>query len=218
MDDRQWANLQTYNAHKDLVESLFELRVLDPAMGSGHFLVETVDFVTDQMLKFLNQFPINPVNFALNRTRESIKQSLSEQGVFVDDKKLTDINLLKRHVLKRCIYGVDLNPMAVELAKVSLWLDVFTLGAPLNFLDHHLRCGNSLIGATFKDLEEATKNELFKLDYSPLLRAINHVLFVSRMADATAAEVHRSSDEYGHARQELAGYARPAGSAGCEAS
>jgi hypothetical protein len=46
--------------------------------------------------------------------------------------------------------------MAVELAKVSLWLDAFTLGAPLNFLDHHLRCGDSLIGATFTDLEAAT--------------------------------------------------------------
>ena len=49
-------------------------------------------------------------------------------------------------ILKRCIYGVDLNPMAVELAKVSLWLHSFTLGAPLSFLDHHMRCGNSLIG------------------------------------------------------------------------
>src|ERR1700722_15947860 len=166
MDHRQWAGLQTYNAHKDLVERLFDLRVLDPAMGSGHFLVETVDYVTDHLLKFLNQFPINPVNFALDRTRTSILESLAEQGVTVDPNKLTDINLLKRHVLKRSIYGVDLNPMAVELAKVSLWLRAFMLGAPPNFLDHHLRCGNSLIGATFRDLEEATKNELFKLDYS----------------------------------------------------
>ena len=69
MDHRQWAGRQTYNAHKDLVEQLFDLRVLDPAMGSGHFLVEAVDFVTDHLLKFLNQFPINPVNFALDRTR-----------------------------------------------------------------------------------------------------------------------------------------------------
>ncbi len=120
MDHRQWAGLQTYNAHKDLVERLFDLRVLDPAMGSGHFLVEVVDSVTDRLLKFLNQFPINPVNFALDRTRQSILESLGEQGVTVDPDKLTDINLLKRHVLKRCIYGVDLNPMAVELAKVSL--------------------------------------------------------------------------------------------------
>jgi hypothetical protein len=158
LDHRQWAGQQIYNASKDLVEQLFDLRVLDPAMGSGHFLVETVDFVTDRLLQFLNQFPINPVNFALDRTRQSILASLGEQGVSVDPNKLTDINLLKRHVLKRCIYGVDLNPMAVELAKVSLWLDCFTLGAPLNFLDHHLRCGNSLVRARFKDMEEATAN------------------------------------------------------------
>jgi len=72
---------------------------------------------------------------------------------------LTDVNLLKRHVLKRCIYGVDLNPMAVELAKVSLWLDCFTLGAPLSFLDHHLRCGNSLIGVTIREVEDAVSEE-----------------------------------------------------------
>jgi hypothetical protein len=205
MDHRQWAGQQTYNAHKDLVDRLFDLRVLDPAMGSAHFLVETVDYITDHFLKFLNQFPINPVNFALDRTRTSILESLGEQGVTVDPNKLTDINLLKRHVLKRCIYGVDLNPMAVELAKVSLWLDAFTLGAPLNFLDHHLRCGNSLVGATFKNLE-ATTATLFGLNYEPLLQAINHVLFVSKMADATAAEVATSVSRYDQARQSLAGY------------
>jgi len=89
-------------------------------MGSGHFLVEVVDSVTDHLLKFLNGFPINPVNFALDRTRQSILESLGEQGVTVDPNKLTDINLLKRHVLKRCIYGVDLNPMAVELATLVI--------------------------------------------------------------------------------------------------
>ena len=119
MDHRQWAGLQTYNHHKELVERMFDLKTLDPAMGSGHFLVEAVDFVTDRLLNFLNQFPINPVSFALDRTRTSILESLGEQGVTVDPAKLTDINLLKRHVLKRCIYGVDINPMAVELAKVT---------------------------------------------------------------------------------------------------
>jgi hypothetical protein len=206
MDHRQWAAQQTYLHHKDLVEQFFDLKVLDPAMGSGHFLVEAVDFITDRLLKFLNQFPINPVNIALERTRASILQSLGEQGVTVDPARLTDINLLKRHVLKRCIYGVDLNPMAVELAKVSLWLDAFTLGAPLNFLDHHLRCGNSLLGATFADLEQATAGEMFRLDYGPLLRAIHHVLFVSKMADATAAEASQSASEYASAREMLSGY------------
>lgn len=76
--------------------------------------------------------------------------------------------------------------MAVELAKVSLWLDAFTLGAPLNFLDHHLRCGNSLIGASFREQEEATKG-LFSADYQPLVKAVREVLFISKLADATAA-------------------------------
>ncbi len=197
---------KTYNTHKNLVERLFDLKVLDPAMGSGHFLVEAVDFITDRLITFLNAFPINPVIHDLERTRNSILGSLGEQGVTVDPAKLTDINLLKRHVLKRCIYGVDLNPMAVELAKVSLWLDAFTLGAPLSFLDHHLRCGNSLIGATFDDLEKATSGRLFRLDYEPLLRAIKYVLLVSKVADATAAEVARSVSQYDMARQALSGY------------
>jgi hypothetical protein len=204
-DHRQWAMNKTYAANKDLVEKFFDLKVLDPAMGSGHFLVEAVDFITDRLLKFLNQFPVNPVNIALDRTRASILESLGKQGVTVDPSKLTDINLLKRHVLKRCIYGVDLNPMAVELAKVSLWLDAFTLGAPLSFLDHHLRCGNSLLGATFQQLEEATAT-LFAIKTESLLRAINHVLFVSKMADATAAEASESAKLYAQAREALAGY------------
>src|ERR1022692_3867549 len=81
-----------------------------------------------------------------SRSRWTSRTSTSMQS-------LTDVNLLKRHVLKRCIYGVDLNPMALELAKVSLWLDCFTLGAPLSFLDHHLRWGNSLIGSTMAEVD-----------------------------------------------------------------
>lgn len=205
-DARTVAGEETYKAHKGLVDRLFDFKVLDPAMGSGHFLVEAVDFITDTILDFLNRFPHNPVGYALEKTRSSILEALGKQGVTVDSNKLTDVNLLKRHVLKRCIYGVDLNPMAVELAKVSLWLDAFTLGAPLSFLDHHLRFGNSLIGATFKDLEKATEGQLFSIDYQPLLDAIRNVLFINAMADATTAEVHESVRRYSEARKALSGY------------
>ena len=64
----------------------------------------------------------------------------------IDAERLDDRHIVRRMVLKRCVYGVDKNPMAVELAKVSLWLHTFTAGAPLSFLDHHLRCGDSLFG------------------------------------------------------------------------
>ena len=113
------------NTYAGLVDDLFDLKVLDPAMGSGHFLVEAVDFICDRILGeregFLRAFPWNPVTKFLQDTRDAIVTEMERQGVAVDAGRLTDINLLKRHVLKRCAYGVDLNPMAVELAKVSLW-------------------------------------------------------------------------------------------------
>jgi len=109
------------------------------------------------MIDFLNGFPWNPVMATLKETRETILKEMEKQNITIDETRLNDLNLLKRHVLKRCIYGVDLNPMAVELAKVSLWLDCFTLGAPLSFLDHHLKYGNSLIGATVAEVKEAVE-------------------------------------------------------------
>ncbi len=139
---------------RTLIDDVFDIKVLDPAMGSGHFLVEAVDFITDKILDFLNAFPWNPVTAHLRWTRETILKEMERQSISIDPGKLTDVNLLKRHVLKRCVYGVDLNPMAVELAKVSLWLDCFTLGAPLSFLDHHFRCGNSLLGVSIEKVEE----------------------------------------------------------------
>ena len=118
---------------QELVDNLFDIKVLDMAMGSGHFLVEAVDYITDKMLDFLNGFPWNPVIAHLSHMRETILQEMEDQKITIGPKRLTDVNLLKRHVLKRCIYGVDINPMAVELAKVSLWLDCFTLGARCRF-------------------------------------------------------------------------------------
>jgi hypothetical protein len=212
-DFRAFALDKTYEKHRDLVEKLFDLKVLDPAMGSGHFLVDAVDFITDKLLDFLNAFPVNPVSAAIERTRQSILDSLAEQGIELLDaerelwrKKLTDVHLIKRHVLKRCIYGVDLNPLATELAKVSLWLDAFTIGAPLSFLDHHVRTGNSLIGASVAELENVLFEQIFKIDYEPLRRAIGEVLLVARSADATAAEAHQSAQHFARARKWLSGY------------
>lgn len=208
-DRRRFALEKSYDEHKALVDRLFDLKVLDPAMGSGHFLVEAVDFITDELLDFLNAFPVNPVSAALERTREAILESLRGQGIETDEflrRQLTDVHLLKRHVLKRCIYGVDLNPLATELAKVSLWLDAFTLGAPLSFLDHHLRTGNSLIGASLPELEKALEGQLFRIDESHLHRAVQNVLTVARLADATASEVAESKRAFDEARRTLSGY------------
>lgn len=215
---------------REAVDELFDIKVLDPAMGSGHFLVEAVDVITDRMIDFLNAFPWNPVTAMLRQTRETILREMDEQGITIDPGRLTDVNLLKRHVLKRCIYGVDLNPMAVELAKVSLWLDCFTLGAPLSFLDHHLRCGNSLIGARVDEVQQAVEpvetqtsrvkvgakvvkgtaqqRTLFGSRFAGLMLATDLMRQVGELSDVTAAQVAESRREYRKASDELAPFKR----------
>lgn len=211
---RAYAMDITYEQHRDLVEQLFNIRVLDPAMGSGHFLVEAVDYITDALLNFLNAFPANPVTAAMNRTRKSILESLTDQGIETDlllEKQLTDVHLIKRHVLKRCIYGVDLNPLAAELAKVSLWLDAFTIGAPLSFLDHHVRVGNSLIGANVPDVQEWLKEQetmLFGSRFAGLKLATAGMTAIAAMPDATASQVKSSQSQFRQASGALAPFKR----------
>lgn len=145
-------------------EAFLGIKVLDPAMGSGHFLVNAVDFLTDEIIRRMQTFhdahpdipwAWNPIQALIERVRQDILAEMQAQGIRVEAARLNDTALLTRLVMKRCIYGVDLNPMAVELAKLSLWLHSFTVGAPLSFLDHHLRCGNSLIGTDVRTVEHS---------------------------------------------------------------
>lgn len=197
------------NRWRELIGELFNTKILDPAMGSGHFLVEAVDYITDKALHFLNAFPWNPVTAHLEIVRTTILDQMDEQGIVIDRRRLTDVNLLKRHVLKRCIYGVDLNPMAVELAKVSLWLHCFTLGAPLSFLDHHMRCGNSLIGVSVPQVQdELRQGSLFGNWFAGLTLATDFMRHVGELSDVTSAQVHESRNEYEKASDALAPYKR----------
>lgn len=202
---------KTINTYRHLVDDIFDIKVLDPAMGSGHFLVEAVDFISDKILGdkegFLRAFPWNPITAELQNTRQTILNEMEKQGVSIDRNKLTDVNLLKRHILKRCIYGVDLNPMAVELAKVSLWLDCFTLGAPLSFLDHHLRSGNSLIGITEKEFEDAQKGQMDLLggtQFAGAKQAVGAMIEVGTIPDITKEQAQESRIKYGRASAALA--------------
>ena len=113
-------------------ETVLELKVLDPAMGSGHFLVEATDYLAQRIVDF------------------GVRLGAGAEGAKGPDE--TEISYWRRRAVESCIYGVDVNPLAVELAKLSLWLATAAKGKPLSFLDHHLRCGNSLIGAHLEDL------------------------------------------------------------------
>lgn len=213
---------------QEAIDELFSLKILDPAMGSGHFLVETVDFLSDHIIKFLHDHLDNPVLEEIERLRAIILSDLKKKGIRIDDAKLIPTNLVRRMVMKRCIYGVDLNPMAVELAKLSLWLHSFTLGAPLSFLDHHLKCGNSLIGTSVEtvkaSMEQIKVGEegrytdwegrekvvpeqqalyLFGSRFAGLLSATELMRQVGELTDSTFEEVQESQEKYEKAADAL---------------
>lgn len=138
----------------DPATRMLDLKIVDPAMGSGHFLVSLVDWLSDKVFKATEDAAtaagggyMSPLVERIAALRADILARATNHGWPIVADQLDDPHIVRRMVLKRCIYGVDLNPMAVELAKVALWLHSFTVGAPLSFLDHHLRCGNSVLGA-----------------------------------------------------------------------
>lgn len=147
----------------DPAKAITRLRICDPAMGSGHFLVSLVDRLTNHALDAIaeaqalvkERFPEldyeSPVSEEIRKVRGTIRGNAQDSGWTVSEEQLDDPQLVKRMVLKRCVYGADKNPMAVELAKVALWLHTFTVGAPLSFIDHHLAAGDSLFGLWVRD-------------------------------------------------------------------
>lgn len=148
----------------DPAEKILELKVCDPAMGSGHFLDSLVDTLADQVITAMAEAEaavdnyISPLSDRIDAIRNTILANAEERGWTIDEEQLDDRHIIRRMVLKRCVYGVDKNPMVVELAKVALWLHTFTVGAPLSFLDHHLRCGDSLFGSWVRGgIDKATE-------------------------------------------------------------
>ncbi len=116
-------------------ERVLALKVCDPACGSGHFLIAAAHRIAKRL--------------AAVRSGE-------------DEPSPAGVQHALRDVIGHCIYGVDINPMAVELCKVSLWLEALEPGRPLSFLDHHIQCGNSLIGCTPALLERGIPDDAFK--------------------------------------------------------
>jgi hypothetical protein len=116
--------------HDRTPDQILALRVLDPAMGSGAFLVAACRYLA-----------------------AAYENALVREGALgPDDVDDADRAGFRRTVVQRCLFGVDVNPMAVQLGRLSLWLATLAAERPLTFLDHHLRVGNSLVGASIDDI------------------------------------------------------------------
>ncbi len=198
----------------DPATQMLELTVCDPAMGSGHFLVALVDYLADRVLEaassagaLVNRQPwaahlveqgrpwASPVTERIAAIRAAIRRGAAEHGWAVSDAQLDDRQIVRRMILKKSVFGVDKNPMAVELAKTALWLHTFTVGAPLSFLDHHLKLGDSLHGerldAVRADL--AALGMLFnQAELERLSLAARGLAQVADLTDVDIAEVRES--------------------------
>jgi hypothetical protein len=141
-------------------DQILALRVIDPAMGSGAFVVAACRF--------------------LARAAEKARVSAGDwsEGEITRAQRIE----LRRLVAQRCIYGVDLNPMAVQLARLSLWLTTLAEDRPLTFLDHHIAVGDSLVGATLEDLARQPSGSAFRSATVRTLQALP-------LFDQTAAEM-----------------------------
>lgn len=189
----------------DAAEAILSLRVCDPAMGSGHFLVSLVDTLADHVLDAMAEAAalgedlgyVSPLAEKIDDIRATILKNAKVAGWAIDEAQLDDRHIVRRMVLKRCVYGVDKNPMAVELAKVALWLHTFTVGAPLSFIDHHLHAGDGLFGLWVRDAIDKAHGFGAPLFYDEALKNAQRQALamktIEMATDAEIAEAHRSA-------------------------
>ncbi len=199
-DEAQLLDREIAALERETSDTLLDLKILDPAMGGGHFLVSAVDYLSDRIIAVLERYPDdNTIYPQFTKMRASIKERMQAQGIadmFIRDEQLTNRTLLRHIVTKRCIYGVDLNEFAVELARLSLWLHSCTVGVPLSFLDHHLKCGNSLIGTHVKAVEQELKTDQFSSPFAGLFSAMKHMTTLVQIADVTYDKLEHSEQLY----------------------
>ena len=170
---------------------LFDFSVVDPAMGSAHFLTGALYMMADRIDTFLAEIEGLPgiVQQLSELTQEGASSSYPPDAA----------DLLRRLILKRCIYGVDISPMAVEVANVTLWLASFVPGLALSYLGSNLKCGDALIGVADPRVVGAVGSTMVqRLDTQPVREAMDRAVELQKqladMPDRTPEEVKRSKE------------------------
>lgn len=187
-------------------EVFFDFRVADISMGSGHFLVAAVDRIERHLSQYLAGRSLPAVREELARLRASALKAL---GAAAEAVTIEETQLLRRQIARRCVYGVDINVQAVQLARVSLWIHTFVPGLALSFLDHNLVEGNSLVGiATIEEAREELNRyapNLFTTTAESLLGAAREPLErLAHITDADAREVDSARRALREAQEAIA--------------
>lgn len=121
---------------------LLDLKICDPAMGSGAFLVQACRWLADRLVESWAQAEAQGKAIGIDGRVTEAETNVEQLPHDTEARTI----IARRLIAERCLYGVDLNPLAVELAKLSIWLVTLAKGRPFGFLDHNLRCGDSLLG------------------------------------------------------------------------
>ncbi len=179
-------------------KSPLDIKIIDNSCGSGHFLISCLDYLTEKVWYELDKF-------------EDVKKELDkEYGIILKESEEYDIQdsiskelVLKRMLLKRCIYGVDINPISVEITMLSLWINTFIFGTPLSFIEHHIKAGNALLGYTKDEFFDITKKK-FESGFSLFRKRIKEITTILEdsyqkikgINDTTKEDIEKSKKIY----------------------
>jgi len=195
--------------------AVLKLNLVDPAMGSGHFLVRATEWLADRIMQHPTTRPMTEQIITQGSRRTTRDEILARNKIPVPpgvSQEQAEVSYWRRRVVEACIYGVDINPMAVELAKLSLWLTCIAVDEPLNFLDHHLSHGNALLGVAPDELRrapviaEAGEDHTFEFGnqlHASLAAVIQQAMAIEGEASTEMEVVKRKERQWRHARAQL---------------
>ncbi|WP_210374366.1 class I SAM-dependent DNA methyltransferase, partial [Borreliella garinii] len=178
--------------------SPLDIKIIDNSCGSGHFLISCLDYLTEKVWYELDKF--EDVKNELDKEYRAILKESEEYDV---QDSISKELVLKRMLLKKCIYGVDINPISVEITMLSLWINTFIFGTPLSFIEHHIKVGNALLGYTKDEFFDITKNK-FESGFSLFKKRIKEITTILEdnyqkikgINDTTKEDIEKSKKIY----------------------
>ncbi|WP_414143505.1 Eco57I restriction-modification methylase domain-containing protein [Borreliella burgdorferi] len=179
-------------------KSPLDIKIIDNSCGSGHFLISCLDYLTEKVWYELDKF--EDVKKELDKEYRIILKESEEYDV---QDSISKELVLKRMLLKRCIYGVDINPISVEITMLSLWINTFIFGTPLSFIEHHIKVGNALLGHTKDEFFNIAKKKfesgfsLFKKRIKEITTILENIYQkIKGINDTTKEDIEKSKKIY----------------------